>query len=345
MRSLLNFILVPFLGFAFFSFGHVAQAQLANMQDPLQFIISPEVPGPNAIVRMEVQGVGPFLGNSVITWKQDGKKVSQGLGKTTFSFTTGGVGSATKIEVLVSAELGDYVRTYVFAPSVVEMLWEADTSTPLFYLGKSLFTAGSRLKVLAYPAIASGRSLVPSGKLSFNWSLNGQPATAQSGLGKDVFYIDGDMLHNSEEVKLDIFLSGVKVGRGEIAIPTVDPKILIYNKDPLRGEILDQALPGTFGLGSNEITLQAEPYYFANTSKRAGQLSYAWMLNSRETTGPDAARGILTLRQTGQGGGAANVSVTVQNNASNALVQSAQSALNIFFGIKNSNSSTPPFGL
>jgi hypothetical protein len=118
----------------------------------------------------------------------------------------------------------------------------------------------------------------------------------------------------------------------------------MYTKDPLRGEVLDQALPTTFSLGSNEITVQAEPYFFSNESKQSGALSYQWLLNGQETTGPETGSGILTLRQNGQGEGSASLQVTVQNTSNQSLLQSAETQLSILFGTIQ-NSSAPLFGL
>lgn len=345
LRNYLFLLILSLFACTAIAFGQRAYAQFAAPADPIRFIIAPTTPGPNTKVQMQVQGIGSFLGNSLITWRKDGAQASVGIGKTTFSFITGGVGTATKIDVTIESSKGTYTRSYIFAPSIVEFLWEADSYTPLFYAGKPLMSPGSRLKIIAFPSVASGRELVPPSKLSFQWSLNSALVPVQSGLGKNVFYLDSDILHNSQDVALDIYLSGTQVAHGDISVPTTDPMVLMYNKDPLRGEVLDQALPATFGLGSNEITIQAEPYYFANTSKQAGLLSYRWTLNNQDTTGPDTARGILTLRQTGRGSGAASIGVTVQNSDANSLVQSAQAALNILFGAQTNTTSSSLFGL
>jgi hypothetical protein len=323
----------------------LAHAQLANSDDPLNLIVAPETPGPYQQVQLEVQGIGPFLGNSIITWSRNGQVVARGLGKTGFSFTTGAIGTADKIDIDVNSPQGEYKRIYVFAPSLVDMLWEADTSVPLFYQGKSLYSAGSKLKILAYPVVAVGNKIATNDKLTFQWSLNDTPALSQSGLGKNTFIFNGSMLHQSETAKVDIYYSGAKVAHGQISVPAVNPMLLVYNKDPLRGEVIDQALPTTFSLGSSEVTLQAEPYYFDNTSLRSGKVSYSWMLNNQETTGPQSAQGILTLRQSGQGKGFASLSIEAQNSSATSLLQQAQTELSILFGSISNSSSAPLFGI
>jgi hypothetical protein len=157
--------------------------------------------------------------------------------------------------------------------------------------------------------------------------------------------MQGNILHTGEKASVDIYLNGTKVARGSITIPFTDPMLLMYNKDPLRGEVLDQALPSTFSLGSSEITLQAEPYYFTNSSKQSDLLAYTWTLNGQDTTGPNSNQGILTLRQSGQGQGSASVHVSVQNTDNQSLLQQAETQLNILFGSIANQSSAPLFGL
>ena len=339
--------------FLFLSLGlsGVAHAQISSngngaVADPLQYILSPEAPGPNALEYIEVDGVGTFLGDSTITWSRDGKVVSQGVGQSTFTFTTGGVGTATHIHVDINSPTkGTFTKDFVFAPSIVNLLWEADTSVPPLFLGKALYSAGSRLRVVAFPTVVSGKSLVGVGKLSFQWKLNDVSQPSASGLGRNVFVFDGSQLHSSEGVSVDVLFNGNKVGHSDITIGAVNPAVVFYDRDALRGELLDGAFQNNLSLGQSEVTLQAQPYYFSNQSVASGNLTYAWTLGDQDATGPDSARGILTLRQTGQGAGAAAVGVSIQNTDSSKLVQAAQNNLQITFGQNASSLFTSLFGL
>jgi len=113
----------------------------------------------------------------------------------------------------------------------------------------------------------------------------------------------------------------------------------------LRGTNYDAAMPQAISLQAKEITLQAEPYYFSVAAKNAGMLSYAWTLNGEDMSGPDTARGILTLRQSGSGAGSANIGVTMQNTNPDQFVQTAAAALQIVFGASAGNSILNLFGL
>lgn len=324
----------------------VAHAQTTGQPDPVQYTVAPETPGPNSPVSIEIAGVGSFLGNSTITWQKNGIVVLQGVGKNIYSFTTGGVGTKITIRVTIDSKTqGIITRMFVFYPSLVNLIWEADTSVPLLYLGKPLYSAGSRLTVTAFPTVMSGGALVPASKLSFKWFRGDTPDLTQSGLGRDSFSFVGDQLQNTEEVRVEVSVGSNHIATGEISIPASDPQVVLYNRDPLRGKLLDLALQGKTALSVKEITLQAEPYFFANASKKNGSLVWEWTLNGGEVVGPESAQGILVLRQTGSGAGAAALSVALQNNDSDKFVQAASTALQLTFGSQTGNALSNFFGL
>ncbi|MCX6819920.1 MAG: hypothetical protein NT019_01365 [Candidatus Adlerbacteria bacterium] len=329
----------------FFVTTSLAHAQSA-VPDPLQFIISPENPGPNQLVNIEVNGVGQFLGNSSLTWQENGKVVEAFAGQQSFTFTTGGVGAVTYIHLVInSPTLGVMTRDFVFNPSVVNLVWEADTYTPLLYVGKPLYSAGSNLRVVAFPTVMLGGKLVDPAKLSFQWKRNDTPDTSASGLGKTAFSFQGDQLQTEEDISVTIYSGNSAVGRGDIVIPASAPQVVLYARDPLRGELLEEGLRDKASLAQKEITLQAEPYFFATNSVKNKTLVYTWQLNDQETTGPAAAQGMLTLRQTGSGSGAADIGVTVQNTNTTQLIQAADTRLQLVFGQSAGSAISSFFGL
>jgi hypothetical protein len=329
------------------SMTNVAHAQsMGATSAPVQYIIAPETPGPDAPVYIEVQGVGNFLGNATVTWQENGQVMASGVGLSTFSFTTGGIGTATDIHLIINSDTeGTITHDFVFAPSVVNLVWEAATSVPPMYLGKALYSAGSTLRVIAFPIVAQGTALVAASKLSYQWTYEGNLDTTDSGLGKNSLTFQGDEIQSSESVSVDVYLGANKVASGDITIPAVNPQVILYDNDPLQGEILDQALVGAFNLNQDEVDLKAEPYYFANESFENGDLSYDWTLNNQETSGPDSSEGLLTLRQTGSGAGAAQIGVSVQNTDNNKLIQSASTALTLSFGQASGSAISSFFGL
>lgn len=317
----------------------LAHAQLGTVPAPIQYIMSPETPGPNTQVTIEAQGVGTFLGNATITWSVNGKVLLSGVGERAFTFTTGALGTQTRVHVAVkSPSEGSFSNDWTLSPSSVNMLWEADTTVPPLYKGKALYSGGSNLKVVAFPSVViNGKSIAP-GSLSYQWTVNDNPAPQQSGYGRNTISFTGDQLQPQEDVAVTVFNGPTQVGFGEVIIPASAPQIVVYDKDPLRGMLLDNALPTAVSLSAKEFTIQAVPYYFATQSIKSGAAAYAWTLNNEDTTGPNAAKGQLTLRQSGSGTGSAVIGITMQNSDSSMLVQAAQTAIQIIFGQSSGSS-------
>ena len=325
-------------------FAHVAWAQA--MPDPVQYAVAPETPGPGERVLIQTQGVGSFLGNATITWTQDGVVTKKGVGEQSYSFVAPALGQSTTVRVSIdSSSQGALGRTFTFTPSLVNLMWEADTTVPPLYRGKPLYSAGSPLRVIAFPIVYQGGRQVAASALSYQWSVNDNPLPDRSGLGRFILSYTGDQLQTSEQISVDAYYGTAKVGHGELIVPASTPELLLYQRDALRGVVLDQAMPAGIALGGKEITLQAQPFYFSNTSRAAGALTYSWQIDGETTTGPDAARGVLTLRQTGEGVGEAGVLVGLQNYGSSTFVQSAEAALRIVFGQQTGSLISNLFGL
>ncbi len=317
----------------------VAYAQTNFVPEPVQYVVSPETPGPNTQVTIEAQGVGTFLGDSAITWTVGGKVVLQGVGERVLTFTTGNIGTQTRIHVqIVSKTQGTLTQDWVFIPSTITLIWEADTSVPPLYRGKALYSGGSNLKVVAIPSFVVNGKALSASSLSYQWILDDSPLPQQSGLGKNSLSFTGNQLQPQENVEVNVYYGASKVGYGQVSIPAVTSTILLYDKDPLRGLLLDSALPDTISMIAKEFTIQAAAYNFANSSLRSGAATYAWTLNGEDTTGPNASKGMLTLRQAGSGSGSATIGVTIQNSDSNMLVQAAQAAVQVIFGQSSGSS-------
>ncbi len=337
MRKLLKYIAISAL---------LALAASVNAQgigadfSSVRLVAVPDVPGPNEQVRLEVQGVGNFVGDANITWYKDGATAKSGVGERTYTLTTGGLGSVTRVRVVIeSTSLGTITRELTLAPAQVYLVWEADTSVPPLYRGKALYSLGSQLTVTAFPQVVVNGATLSSNNLSFQWKRGGEPVAAQSGKGRNTLTFAGNQLKTGEVVSVDVLFGDVLVARSSVAIPAADPLIVLYPRDPLRGVMFDQALPRAVSLTGREITVQAVPYFFSNESLQNGALTYQWTLNNNTTSGPDAAEGTLTLRQSGEGAGEAVLGVSLQNLDSSKLLQSAEAMVRLVFGAQSSRSS------
>ncbi len=316
-----------------------------TVPDPVQYVVTPETPGADETVLIEVQGVGSFLGSADIVWKRDGTTVKSGVGERNYTFVTGALGQKTAITVAIDSSQGSFAQTFIFNPSRINLLWEAYTTVPPLYKGKALYSAGSDYKVVAFPTVYSGASRVTANALNYQWFYRDDLIPEASGLGRFTFSRTGDQLQQSEDVAVDVYYGTAKVGHGELSVPASDPFIQLYSRDALRGTLYDAALPAAISLVGREITVQAEPYYFSTATKKSGLIPFVWTLNDEPASGPDSPSGILTLRQSGSGTGSATIGVSLQNNNPDQFVQTAGTALHIEFGAKQGNSIFNFFGL
>ncbi|TSC69139.1 MAG: hypothetical protein G01um101456_338, partial [Parcubacteria group bacterium Gr01-1014_56] len=140
-----------------------------------------------------------------------------------------------------------------------------------------------------------------------------------------------------------VFLAGSKVAQANLLLEATTPELLLYVKDPLRGILFDQALPGVVSLAGSELTLSAQPYHFANESFLQKTLTYAWLLDGKAVSGPNAGSGVLTLRQSGAGQGQSSLSVELQNTDTYKFFQIATKKIRILFGAQTSGGSA--FGI
>ncbi len=328
------------LFFAFFLFGITLNAHAQTLGtgfQQVQFAVGPQVPGPNERVTIEAQGVGSFIQDASITWQKDGVTVLAGKGERLFSFTTGGAGSQTKIHVVIrSATEGTFTKDFVFTPSNIQLIWEADTSAPPLYRGKTLYSAGSKIKVVALAQVVRNSSAVSPNNLSYQWSVGGEPAASASGVGRSTFSYYGNQLNQSERIGVVVRYGGAAVGSAEIILTATTPKVVLYVQDPLRGTLFDQALPPAISLVGQELTLWAQPFFFANESL-GSTVSYDWTLNGQKVIGPDTQGGLLTLRQSGSGQGQSVVSLKLQNSDTYKFLQYATAQLRIVFGGQSAN--------
>lgn len=321
---------------ALLAFLLFAPMALGQTTDPVRYLVAPETPGPNTTVAIQADGVGSFLGEARITWTVNGVVAKSGVGERLFSFKTGALGTRSVVSVrIVSDTQGTLTRSFTFSPSLVNMVWEADTTVPPLYRGKALYSPGSGLKIVAFPVVYSGSSRVSAGALSYQWFRNEELLTAQSGLGKASLSFTGDQLLDGENVAVDVYYGTNKAARGEITIAPTDPFIALYERSAVRGVLYDQAFPQSIQLLEQEITVQAEPFYFSSAAKKNSLLQYSWTLNGTSVSGPDSAQGVLTLRQAGSGAGQTDVNVQLQNTNGSQLVQQATTALRLLFGNQN----------
>lgn len=262
---------------------HFTSAQIITGFSGTEILISPENPAPNTQVTATIKSFATNLQAAEIAWLINDIVIEKGIGKTEFTFNSGLLGSSIKVEAVVSGGDGVLLKeNLIIQPVDIDLLWEANTYTPPFYKGRSKFTSGSKVTIVAEPNFINSNGLkVDKKNLVYNWYINDVAQQKKSGYG--AFYIntpttvlDDELVVRVEIQSRDNTLHGEK----KISIEAQEPNFILYQEDPLVGILYNKALKDRGVYEAKETTLIAEPYFFDTVSKKSANLDYTWKINN-----------------------------------------------------------------
>ena len=256
-------ILILILIIAFTGFFAHTYAQVRDTDIILS--VSPENPNPNQNVTATLSSYSIDLDKANISWSVNGQETSMGIGKKSFYFETGDVGSSSVLSATIDTVDGQSIsKTMTITPAGVDMLWEGyDAYTPPFYKGKALTPSQGSFKVVAIPSLVNQYGKVDVNNLAYAWTLDGDPQPDSSGWGKSSFIFQNSYLDKGNVVEVKVSdINGNTTASGEITLQTTNPEILFYEKDPSLGTEWENALTDGFKINPNGETIVAEPYFF-----------------------------------------------------------------------------------
>jgi hypothetical protein len=300
-----------------------------RVEEQISITFSPKVPGPNESVSVYIESYQIDLNKSNISWFVDGEVITTGLGLKEFFFTTKNVGNTTRLSVLVTKQNGQIVRkNYSITPGEVNLYYEAETYTPPFYKGKSEYAKQSRIKIMAIPNFSDGSGgTIPSSEIVYRWKINGDIDDKGSGIGKDTYYYQGGLISGT----LDVAVEASPASSNQIAvvtetINTVDPTILVYEKNPIYGIIYGQIVDDNLTLEREEIELEVVPYNFSNDILRVG--NFKWILNGSEVKNFQSEN--IVFRRVDNNPSSNNVIIEIQHP--NKILQTLRHNFKLNFG-------------
>lgn len=305
----------------------VASAQTLPFAGPtLAVTLTPDSPGAYRAVTARAQSYSVDLNQSDINWYVNNQLLASGRGNTSFSFKTGPLGSVTTLTVIANTTEGEIRVDRSLRSAEVDLIWEADTYTPVWYKGKALFTPTARLTFTAIPSIiTSGGGRANPRDVVYTWRQNGRVMGSQSGYGRNVLRVYPSMIDEIVSVSVTAETGNIKAQSGA-SVTLSGERVLVYENDPLLGVLSNNALSGVFELSEDEVSFRAFPLHFTTESSSDFSLEYSWQLGSAVISD---ANSMVTFKQTGEQG-IARVSLTVENNTN--ILQKAVSAFDIIFG-------------
>ncbi|MBU6370739.1 MAG: hypothetical protein KGH93_00940 [Patescibacteria group bacterium] len=215
----------------------------------------------------------------------------------------------------------------------VDLVVESTSLVPPFYTGKAIFATQGTARIIALPNVMENGSALSANDLVFTWQRDGQTLSAESGAGKDAITVSGTVPIRDISVSVSVSdASGNVLATASKILSPADPKVLVYEDNPLYGILFNKAMSGNYYLGQrSELDLVAEPYFFNLASIDGQDSTYKWFVNGNYAS-PSGASNELILKQAGNNlSGTAAVTLDANNN--DRIFQYASTNFNVNFGI------------
>lgn len=318
-----------FIFCSLFTYTHAQN--VPGISDPISYQTIPEYPQPRENVSIKAQSFSTDLNKAVFRWFVDDKLYAQGVGLREINITTGKPGSFTVINVEIqTSDFGTFKNTFSFRPAEVTLLYEADTYTPPFYLGKALHSFNGAFKVTAIPEFfdIKGKRINPK-DLIYTWKKNGDVVGDASGFGKDsLITSQTSYLRDGESINVEVSSPRENLaGTAWITLKPTVPEIVFYENSPLYGLVYEKAFQNSHNLKGEELTLRAEVFNASIGNPLDGSLDISWIMNGLRI--PEFAnKNDIVLRKVSEDGGQSEISVQIQHREK--LLQGGKNSLTIF---------------
>ena len=331
-----TFLLVFSVSIFFFIFLFTplyATAQIIpELENVIILDVTPTNPGPYERVTISAESYSIDLNNTTISWFVNDVLKQQIIGGTSLQFTTGGLGSNTKIDVVAEGSGGVLESEQInIRPTDIDLLWQARTFTHPLYKGKSVASIGSSIDVEAVPHFINdaGRRL-KTNELTYTWRVDKKVLPHASGRGKNTINLSQTKPIDSLLVEVEVESSdNILFGKHTILIPIRDSELLIYENNPLLGILFNKAVANLYSLIGQETKFIAYPFFMSLVDRNAPHIDYLWRLDG-ETIVLGEDRGSITVSHTGSEEGEVEISTSVQN--SREIFQKSDSRFKIEFG-------------
>lgn len=303
----------------------IAHAQYAlSTENDIIVNLLPTDPAPGNRVYATAESYATNLDGATIRWTLNGKEIAKGTGVKNVSFIVGKLGQQSLLQVDITTAEGVSVQKEIrINPASVDILWEANTYTPPFYKGKSLFTPESTITFEAVPHIMRNGKEIPAQNLIYKWTQNGTVLGDTNGYGKNKISFVGSIISRPIQMEVEVTdpISN-DVAYSQINVTPADPMVMFYEKDPLYGVSFAKAFGSTVSLVRNELEVLAVPFFYSPTN-----LEYVWTVNNDTLPGDNGPSKVF--RRVGDTFGIATVNLQINNT--NKVLQTGQRFLNINF--------------
>ena len=327
-----------------FSTANISHAQgVPATGNTITLTASTNNPLPGQIVTITAASYTFNINGATITWSTGGKQLQKGIGLITYKATAPALGKKNTIDVTATTpDGGTYKNSLVLESGSIDLIMENDGYTPPFFKGKIplVFQNTATVIAIAHLANSSGKEYDPA-TLIYNWKKDdGTVLGDQSGYGKQSISIKGSIIPRPYYLIVTASTRDNSAqAQSKIQIVPTSPFITFYVNDPLYGPLFNNAIDGSYHIGSqNELNVFASLFGF-NISKLGTDPGLNWMINNLEHPELSTSQSI-TLRAPGGTAGNSNIDLGVKSNKN--LLQSAELSFDVSFDASDSTAQSNP---
>ncbi len=274
----------------------------------ISIVSDPKFPSPNEDTNITLESNSFPLGSLPISWFENGKPITNTKNKTKITIDSGNLGQNKVITAKIEINDTSINKEIAISPTSIDFIWEGRTVTPYWYMGRALFSRGSKLVVTAMPFIYrdNGNILDPS-SLLYTWLVNDSLIGNSMTKGLQTIILPGSILGIDEVVEVKIYsTSGAQISSKKLFFKPKTPVTLWYIQNSLFGEG-NLALPESVTVSSNEISLKPEPFFVSSGA------NYTWSIGGR--TVDIGGKKFITLRSESPAKNTVNFEAVSNNGA------------------------------
>ena len=194
-----------FLASLLFLLALPAFAQNSLLPNQIQLSIAPGNPRPGALITVQAQSATIDLDRSRTVWSVGGKQIAAGTGIKTVQFSAGAAGTTAIVRLSATAPSGiTFSAQGTIRPSAVDLIWQAESSTPPWYQGKALAGPNTRIAIAAVTTGGAGNTVLSPSTLTYTWKKGSTVLGDVSGRGKDRIVIQGPTIGGELVVGVEV---------------------------------------------------------------------------------------------------------------------------------------------
>ena len=282
----------------------------------------PEFPRPGEPVTITINDYAGGTYGSNVTWLYDGQVVGEAENRRSVTLTAGALNTEAKVEAVLSKPSGGReVLSTTIKPVYLDIIIEAQTRVPDFYLGRALPSIGSLVNATALVNDGSFRT-----DLVYTWRLNRQVLEGGPIRGRNQVSFTTPRGDTSVLSVQATEPNGNVLARRSMFVAAVFPTISFHEVSALFG-MRQNPIDSELILIGNTVTIQAEPYNLDIRVFNNPDIAQ-WEVNNALTQNQGANPYQITFQPTGL---AESASLSFQVRDTTQILQGASDNIQVRF--------------